>query len=103
LCVGHAAVQPVRFNCEVEVFGRKISPGSLIHADKHGFIVIDPDEAPALLDAARFMDANECDTVIPASRDASGRTLEEILSNISNAGSRFGDNAKAKFKRQGEW
>jgi len=103
LCVGHAAVQPVRFNCEVEVFGRKVSPGNLIHADKHGFIVIEPDEAPALLEAARFMDANECDTLIPAARDASGRKLDEILSNINNAGSQFSQNVKGKFKRQGEW
>jgi len=103
LCVGHAAVHPIRFNCEVEVFGRKISPGSLLHADKHGFIVIDPDEAPSLLDAARFMDANECDTVIPASRGASGQKLEEILSGITKAGSQFGQNVKVKFKRQGEW
>jgi 4-hydroxy-4-methyl-2-oxoglutarate aldolase len=39
LCVGHAHVEPMRWNCEVEVFGRKIAPGDLIHADKHGFIV----------------------------------------------------------------
>jgi regulator of RNase E activity RraA len=103
LCVGHAAVQPIRFNCEVEVFGRKILPGSLIHADKHGFIVIDPDEAATLLEAARFMDANECETLIPAARDGSGRSLEEVLSNITNAGAQFGKNVKSKFKRAGEW
>ena len=26
----------------MEVFGRKIAPGDLIHADKHGFIVVTP-------------------------------------------------------------
>jgi len=103
LCVGHAAVNPIRFNCEVEVFGRKISPGSLIHADKHGFLVVAPDEAPALLEAARFMDANECSTVIAAARDTSGRGAEEILSNLSNASTQFSQNVKAKFKREGEW
>ncbi len=40
LCVGHAHVCPVRWNCEVEVFGRKVQPGQLIHADKHGFMAI---------------------------------------------------------------
>jgi regulator of RNase E activity RraA len=55
LCVGHAAVQPVRFNCDVEVFGRKVSPGDLIHADKHGFMVITPEEQPQLLEAATPM------------------------------------------------
>ena len=37
LCVGHAHSTPVRWNCAVEVFGREIEPGQLIHADKHGF------------------------------------------------------------------
>ena len=44
LCVGHACSHPVRWNCEVEVFGRQVSPGDLIHADKHGFLVILPEE-----------------------------------------------------------
>ncbi|GAB1452703.1 hypothetical protein MASR2M47_27590 [Draconibacterium sp.] len=40
LSVGHAHSTPVKWNCEVEVFGRKVKPGQLIHADKHGFLVI---------------------------------------------------------------
>lgn len=40
LCVGHAHSYPVCWNCEVEVFGRRVAPGQLIHADKHGFLVI---------------------------------------------------------------
>jgi len=103
LCVGHAHVHPVRWNCEVEVFGRKVSPGDLIHADKHGFIVLSPEEEPAILEAARFMDANECQTVIPAARNASGRSTEEILVSLSEAGAQFGKNAQAKFQRRGEW
>jgi len=103
LCVGHAHVSPVRFNCEVEVFGRKVSPGDLIHADKHGFLVVAPEEQASLLDAARFMDSNECNTVIPAARDTSGRSSEEILTNLDSAAAQFGKNAKTKFKRDGEW
>ena len=103
LCVGHAHVHPVRWNCEVEVFGRKISPGDLIHADKHGFIVIAPEEQSALLDAARFMDSNECNSVIPAARDAAGRTSEEVLANLESSIALFSANAKAKFQRDGEW
>ena len=103
LCVGHAHVHPVRWNCEVEVFGRKVSPGDLIHADKHGFIVLSPEEEPMILEAARFMDANECQTVIPAARNASGRSAEEILVSLSEAGAQFGKNAQAKFQRRGEW
>jgi regulator of RNase E activity RraA len=103
LCVGHAAVQPVRFNCDVEVFGRKVSPGDLIHADKHGFMVITPEEQPQLLEAAKFMDTNECETVIAAARNSSGLTTEEILDNLSTASRQFRDNAKQKFARGGEW
>ena len=103
LCVGHSHVHPVRWNCEVEVFGRKVSPGDLIHADKHGFIVLSPEEEPMILEAARFMDANECQTVIPAARSSAGRSTEEILVSLSEAGAQFGKNAQAKFQRRGEW
>ena len=103
LCVGHAHVHPVRWNCEVEVFGRTIKPGDLIHADKHGFLVIPPEEQPGLLDAARFMDGNECNTVIPAARESAGRTSDEVLTGIESAIARFSANVKSKFKRDGEW
>lgn len=103
LCVGHAAVHPIRWNCEVEVFGRTIRPGDLIHADKHGFMVISPEEQPALLEAARFMDSNECETVIPAARGAAGLTTDQVLERIEGAVVQFGKNAKAKFHREGEW
>ncbi len=73
LCVGHAFVHPVRWGCEVEVFGTKVSPGDLIHADKHGFLVIAPEEQERLLDAATFMDRNECETVIPRGTRHGGR------------------------------
>ena len=103
LCVGHAHVHPVRWNCEVEVFGTKIKPGDLIHADKHGFIAINPDEAPTLLDAARFMDANECNTVIPAARSSAGLSTDQVLANLGTAISAFSKNVKTKFTREGEW
>jgi regulator of RNase E activity RraA len=60
MCVGHAANYPVKWDCEVEVFGRKIKPGQLIHADKHGFLVIPEEDQVKLLEAAAFMDKNEC-------------------------------------------
>ena len=103
LCVGHAAVHPVRWNCEVEVFGRKVQPGQLIHADKHGFMVIPAEDEAGLLDAARFMDANECNTVIPAARSSTGRRLDEISDAFGSAAAKFGEAVKAKFKGQGEW
>ena len=103
LCVGHAHVHPVRWNCEVEVFGRKINPGDLIHADKHGFIVISPEEQPRILEASKFMDANECNTVIPAGRDTAGRTMDEVLSTLESSIAQFSTNVREKFKKDGEW
>jgi regulator of RNase E activity RraA len=103
LCVGHAAVYPVRFNCEVEVFGRAVAPGDLIHADKHGFIVIAPEEQSQLLEAARFMDANECQTIIPAARETAGKTTEEVLAQLALASQQFARNARDRFRRRGEW
>ncbi|HSJ03672.1 MAG: RraA family protein [Verrucomicrobium sp.] len=102
-CIGHAAVHPVRWNCEVEVFGTRIQPGQLIHADKHGFLAVPPEDESGLLDAARFMDSNECNTVIPAARGTSGLSSDEILNRLAEAGRQFGAAAQAKFARDGEW
>jgi len=103
LCVGHAHSTPVRWNVEVEVFGRKVQPGQLIHADKHGFLAIPFGEESGLLDAARFMDSNECETLIPAARGSAGCSTDEIIEKLAKAGAEFGAKAKAKFQRGGEW
>lgn len=103
LAVGHAHSSPVRWGVPVEVFGRKIRPGQLIHADKHGFLAVPIGEEKGLLDAAKFMDANECHTVIAAARDASGKSPLEICDALSAAGAAFARAATAKFKRKGEW
>ena len=49
------------------------------------------------------MDANECETVIPAARGAAGLTSAEVLASIHEAGRRFGEAARAKFGKKGEW
>lgn len=103
LCVGHAHVTPVRWNCEVEVFGRKISPGQLIHADKHGFLAIPPEDEARLLETARFMDTNECKTVIPAARGSAGQAIEILLQQLEKARADFRSAAQQKFSGDGEW
>jgi 4-hydroxy-4-methyl-2-oxoglutarate aldolase len=103
LCVSHAHVIPVRWGGPVEVFGQTIQPGQLIHADKHGFLAIPPEDEPRLLEAAAFMDANECRTVIAAARSTSGLSTAAILEQMSDAARRFGAEARRKFSRQGEW
>lgn len=102
-CVGHAFSCPVLWGGEVEVFGRKIAAGQLIHADKHGFLAVPVGEESGLLEAARFMDANECRTVIAAARDTMGRTPLEICDALDQAGLAFQQAALAKFGRKGEW
>lgn len=103
LCVGHAHSCPVRWNCEVEVFGRKVRPGQLIHADKHGFLAIPPEDEERLLEAARFMDANECATLIAAAREAAGQTGQEILARINDGAAQFAANSARQFGKKGEW
>lgn len=103
LCVGHGNAHPVRWGIPVEVFGRTVEPGQLIHADKHGFLVVPFGEEQHLLEAARFMDANECNTLIAAARESAGLTTEELLRKMDAAGDAFGAAARAKFGRRGEW
>jgi len=103
LCVGHAFVHPVRWGCDVEVFGTKISPGDLIHADKHGFLAIAEDEQIDLLEAACFMDANECKTVIPAARETFDCDAGQTLANMESAIGEFSKNVREKFSGEGEW
>ena len=103
MCVGHAHSWPVRWACEVEVFGRKIKPGQLIHADKHGFLALPFGEEQHLLEAAAFMDANECHTMIATARHTAGKSTDEILTAMDAAAGEFGNNVQAKFARKGEW
>ncbi len=103
LCVGHAHVVPVEWGSEVEVFGRRVVSGQLIHADKHGFLAIPPGEEVGLLEASVFMDRNECNTVIKASRSSSGLSQDELKAQINNAIKVFGDAARGKFSKSGEF
>ena len=103
LCVGHAYSCPIRWGGAVEVFGRVVQPGQLIHADKHGFLAVPTEDEARLLDAARFMDANECQTLIPAAQDIAGKSSEEICAAIDEAARRFGAAAREKFGGKGEW
>ncbi len=103
LCVGHAHVAPVRWGVPVTVFGREIRPGQLIHADKHGFLAVPAEDEARLLEAAAFMDANECQTVISAARSAGGLSRADVLTRLAAAARRFGDAARDRFGRHGEW
>jgi 4-hydroxy-4-methyl-2-oxoglutarate aldolase len=102
LSVGHAYSMPVKWNCEVEVFGTKVKPGQLIHADKHGFLAIPEEDEQGLLEASRFMDTNECKTIIPAARNSTGKSMEDILSDLEEATTNFKNAASKRFGNKGK-
>ena len=103
MCVGHAFSWPVRWGCEVEVFGRTIRPGQLIHADKHGFLAIPAADEAALLDAANFMDENECNNMLPAAGEFAGRSMEDHLQAIAESVRSYGLAVKSRFGRKAEY
>ena len=97
LCVGHAYAAPLRWGCEVEVFGRKVQPGQLIHADKHGFLAVPAEDEARLLEAAMFMDNNELCTMIGAARSSPGMSAAAIVAEFDAAAARFHENARERF------
>lgn len=103
LCVGHAYSIPVSWGEEVEVFGIKVAPGNLIHADKHGFMVLPEADQPLLLEAATFMDQNELNTLIQVARSGHGLSTRELLDMIQAAGQAFRQAARERFAGEGEW
>ncbi len=103
LCVAHAFSVPVRWGEEVEVFGRAVKPGQLIHADKHGFLVVREEEEGRLLEAARFLDSQECQTMIAAAGDRVGRPVDQMLESLDAAAAAYGSAVRAKYKRSGEF
>ncbi|MFW6381637.1 MAG: RraA family protein, partial [Bacillota bacterium] len=97
-CVGHAYSWPVKWGCEVEVFGCPVKPGQLIHADKHGFLVIPEEDEKQLLEAAEFMDKAECDTKIKVPREAVGKNDQEILEDLNRADREFTEMVNKKYE-----
>ena len=104
LCVGHAYAAPISWGEPVEVFGIKVKTGDLIHADKHGFLIIPEEDQPHILEASLFMDNNECNTVIRAALK-----FEEVDEQIKIAGAMngaaktFSQAAVAALGKEGEW
>jgi regulator of RNase E activity RraA len=103
LCVGHAKSCPVRWDCSVEVFGRIVEPGQLIHADKHGSMVIRHDKEPGLLEASRYLDSQECQTMIAAARDSTGMNAAQILERFDVAAASFRRAVNSRYSRTGEF
>lgn len=65
----HGFVHVKDFNCPVEIFGMTVRPGDLIHADRHGALVIPEAVIPDLETALDTMFANEKLVLDPARQD----------------------------------
>jgi 4-hydroxy-4-methyl-2-oxoglutarate aldolase len=102
LCVGHAWACPVKWGGEVEVFGQTVQPGQLVHVDQHGFLAMTAEEESQILDAVRFMDSNECTTLIAAVRNCTGLTCDERLKQIEDAAAVFTAATRKRFGGAGE-
>ena len=104
LCVGHAYAAPISWGEPVEVFGTIVNPGDLIHADKHGFLIIPEEDQSEILKASLFMDNNECDTVISAALEFD-RVDEQtkIAEKMNEAAVAFGKAAVDASGKEGEW
>ena len=55
----HGFVHVRDIDCDVEIFGMKVSPGDLIHADRHGALVVPKEVIPNLETALESMIASE--------------------------------------------
>jgi regulator of RNase E activity RraA len=59
ISASHAYAKPVRVGGEVVVLGMHVRPGDLIHADRHGAVIVPPEWVRALPGAAREVAARE--------------------------------------------
>src|SRR5450631_437797 len=76
----HAFVHVVDFGGEVTVHGMAVKNGDLIHADRHGAVVVPIDRISAMRSALELLTKNEA-RIIAAAR-APGATVENIKAAI---------------------
>ena len=55
----HGFVHVVDFDCPVEIQGLTVAPGALVHADRHGAVVVPDDVISKLADAIAQLVASE--------------------------------------------
>jgi regulator of RNase E activity RraA len=76
----HAYVHVVDFACEVTIHGMVVKSGDLIHADRHGAVVVPQDAIAAMPAALETINRREAE-IIAAAR-APGATVESIKAAI---------------------
>jgi regulator of RNase E activity RraA len=79
----HAHVHVTAIGVPVTVFGLSVRPGDLLHADRHGAVIIPP-EAVAELPAAIQLDRRKEAPILAAAR-APGFTVEKLFAAMGEA------------------
>ncbi|HQR12167.1 MAG TPA: RraA family protein [Casimicrobiaceae bacterium] len=77
ITASHAYARPVGIGGEVEVFGLRVRPGDLIHADRHGAVIVPPTLVRALPEAAREVARRES-RILTVARGP-GCTAEKLI------------------------
>ena len=65
----HAHVHVIEYGCEVNIFSMVVNPGDIIHADRHGAVVIPLDAVKALPAAINLLTRREA-VILEAARAA---------------------------------
>ena len=73
----HAYAHVVEFGAEVDVLGMRVRPGDIIHADRHGAVVVPPDAVAGLPAAAQQVAAREA-RILEVAREP-GSTAERLI------------------------
>ena len=77
ISASHAYARPVSVGGEVEVFGLHVRTGDLLHADRHGAVIVPPALVRALPDAAREIASRES-SILKVARGP-GCTAENLI------------------------
>merc|ERR1719261_1067390 len=101
VCVGHAfGCPPLAVDVPIQAFGVTVRPGQLIHADKHGFLVIPEEDEAQLLEASEYMDMLERKYTIVPGKEGTSKSPVEIAKAMDEANKAFG---AAKSKKYGTY
>ena len=90
-------VMPVEFDVPVSAFGVTVKPGQLIHADKHGFLVVPEEDEEKLLEASDYMDMMERKLVLVPGREGTGKHPKEIAKKMEEVCAKMNKEKVAKY------
>ncbi len=77
ICPSHAYAKPIAFGTEVQIHGMRVKSGDLIHADRHGAVVVPPALVRGIPAAARSVADREA-KILAVARGA-GCTAEKLV------------------------